>query len=71
MISNAYNLNKTQTLDGKCLKVLLPTLPCYSSVASIVSNLYAFPLMWDTTTGKSLWYQGMKPQDTENLIFDK
>lgn len=58
MISNTYDLDKIQTLDEKCLTVLSPTLPCYSSVASMVSNLYTFSPVWDMTTRKgSSWHQ--------------
>lgn len=71
MISNAYDLIR-QSLDGKFLRVLLPTLPCYSSVASMASSLYTFPPMWDMPARKGpSWHLGIKLLNTENLIFDK
>lgn len=38
MISNAYHLDKIQTVGGKGLRVLPPTLPCCSHVAWVVFN---------------------------------
>lgn len=37
MISNGYLLAKIQTLGRRCLRILLPTLPCCSNVASTFS----------------------------------
>lgn len=43
MIADAYNFDKIQTWDKKCLTVLPTTLPCYSSVASSYFRSVYFP----------------------------
>lgn len=47
----AYYPHKVQTLDGKCLRVLTPTLPCYSM----------WP-WWFPTSTPSLWHGTWQPE---------